>query len=127
MSPDTKYDFSMDGADSIVKIDYFCLPVSINPTNQLWPYPGPLLQLLPCNKTQFCKDITAKPGEYIVNPKCLCQDGLVCPTITDRGVETSRFGELTIHNIKCQERYSLPLPAGERQYLISSEPGLGSN
>merc|ERR1711971_1194005 len=86
---DTKYDFTMEGEDSIVKIDYFCLP------------------LLPCNATEYCKDITAKPGEYIVNPKCLCQDGMACPTITDRGVVTSRFGEMTIHNIKCQERFSV--------------------
>merc|ERR1711936_1363571 len=85
---DTKYDFSMDGEDSIVLIEYFCLP------------------LPPCNATEFCKDITAKPGEYIVNPKCLCQDGLVCPSITDRGVKTSRFGEMIIHNIQCQERFS---------------------
>ena len=26
---DTKYDFTMEGEDSIVKIDYFCLPVSV--------------------------------------------------------------------------------------------------
>ena len=36
----------------------------------------------------------------------MIQDGLACPTITDRGVVTTRFGEMTIHNIKCQERYS---------------------
>ena len=29
----------------------------------------PFLQLEPCNATEYCKDITAKPGEYIVNPK----------------------------------------------------------
>jgi len=87
---DTKYDFTMDGKDSIIKIQYFCLP------------------LPPCNSTMYCKDITAKPGEYIVNPKCLCQNGQACPTITDVGVKTTRLGDLTIHNIKCQN----PLTAG---------------
>ena len=27
---DTKYDFTMDGTDTIVKIEYFCLPVMEN-------------------------------------------------------------------------------------------------
>lgn len=87
---DTKYDFRMEGEDAIVEIEYFCLPLPA------------------CNATQYCKDITAKPGEYIVNPKCLCPHGQACPTITDRGVKTTRLGELTIHNIKCQD----PLRAG---------------
>jgi len=87
---DTKYDFALEGEDTIVKIEYFCLP------------------LPPCNATQYCKDITAKPGEYIVNPKCLCQHGQACPTITDKGIKTTRLGDMTIHNIKCQD----PLRAG---------------
>ena len=31
-----------------------------------WP------QLPTCNSTEICKDVTVKPGQYIVNPKCLC-------------------------------------------------------
>ena len=26
---DTKYDFSMEGADTVIRIEYFCLPVCI--------------------------------------------------------------------------------------------------
>jgi len=96
---DTKYNFDMEGEDAIVEIDYYCLPL---PT---------------CNATQFCKDITAKPGEYIVNPKCLCTHGQACPTITDKGIKTTRLGEMTIHNIKCQD----PLRAGMPYSLYMSK------
>ena len=44
------------------------------------------MQLPPCNATEICKDVTVKPGQYIVNPKCLCGGGLACPSVTKKGV-----------------------------------------
>ena len=49
------------------------------------PAPDPV-QLPPCNATEICKDVTVKPGQYIVNPKCLCGGGLACPSVTKKGV-----------------------------------------
>ena len=45
-----------------------------------------LFQLPACNASEVCKDVTVKPGQYIVNPKCLCENGLACPSVTKKGV-----------------------------------------
>jgi len=82
---DTRYDFREEGDRSEVLVDYFCLP------------------LAPCNQTQHCKDVTIKPGEYIVNPKCLCPEGLACPSVTNKGVTTIRLGQtMELQQVTCQ-------------------------
>ena len=45
-----------------------------------------IFQLPACNASEVCKDVTVKPGQYIVNPKCLCENGLACPSVTKKGV-----------------------------------------
>jgi hypothetical protein len=80
---DNKYDFKEDGDISEVWVEYFCRPVGAV-RSVLATLSTP--QLPPCNGTQICKDVTVKPGQYIVNPKCLCGEGMACPSVTTRGV-----------------------------------------
>lgn len=91
---DTKYDFQEEDPVTIVTVDYYCLP------------------LKPCNATDFCKDVTVKPGEYIVNPKCLCPTGLACPSITKKRLKKTLIGDMELQNIMCQ----VPLTGRDRLY-----------
>lgn len=66
-------------------VEYFCRP------------------LPPCNGTQICKDVTVKPGQYIVNPKCLCGEGMACPSVTTRGVTRTLLGaNMELQQVVCQ-------------------------
>jgi len=83
---DTKYDFKEEGELNEVLVDYYCLPL---PT---------------CNSTEICKDVTVKPGQYIVNPKCLCSDGMACPSVTKKGVTKTLLGEnMELQQVTCQQ------------------------
>jgi len=83
---DTDYKFKEEGDISEMMVDYFCLP------------------LPPCNATEICKDVTVKPGQYIVNPKCLCTDGLACPSVTKKGVTKTLLGaNMELQQVTCQE------------------------
>ncbi|XP_023345803.1 uncharacterized protein LOC111714835 [Eurytemora carolleeae] len=81
---DVKFNFKDEGIFEIVEIDYYCLP------------------LVECNVTDTCKDITEKPGEYVVNPKCICPGSMVCSSTTDRFATTERMGNMILHKIQCQ-------------------------
>merc|ERR1712203_802553 len=58
-----------------------------------------------------CKEVTVKPGQYIVNPKCLCEHGLACPSVTKKGVTTTMLGaNMELQQITCQQ----PMQPGRR-------------
>merc|ERR1711971_690606 len=63
-----EYKFKEEGEITEMLVNYFCLPLPA------------------CNASEVCKDVTVKPGQYIVNPKCLCENGLACPSVTKKGV-----------------------------------------
>merc|ERR1712110_307076 len=45
-----------------------------------------------------------KPGQYIVNPKCLCGNGLACPSVTKKGETKTLLGaNMELQQITCQE------------------------
>merc|ERR1712126_305385 len=85
---DSKYEFREVGEVTEVLVDYYCLP------------------LQRCNMTEFCKEVTVKPGKYVVSPKCLCSDGLACPSVAKKGVERTPIGSGELHRIKCQDPIS---------------------
>merc|ERR1711962_7093 len=63
------------------------------------------------NTSEVCKDVTVKPGQYIVNPKCLCEHGLACPSVTKKGVTTTMLGaNMELQQITCQQ----PMQPGRR-------------
>merc|ERR1711973_346460 len=69
------------------------------------------LPLPSCNTSEVCKDVTVKPGQYIVNPKCLCEHGLACPSVTKKGVTTTMLGpNMELQQITCQQ----PMQPGRR-------------
>jgi len=83
---DTEYKFKEDGEISEMLVNYFCLPLPA------------------CNSSEVCKDVTVKPGQYIVNPKCLCENGLACPSVTKKGVTKTLLGaNMELQQITCQE------------------------
>merc|ERR1719394_1764225 len=90
---DTEYKFKEDGDFSEMEVNYFCLPLPA------------------CNTSEVCKDVTVKPGQYIVNPKCLCEHGLACPSVTKKGVTTTMLGaNMELQQITCQQ----PMQPGRR-------------
>lgn len=96
---DTKVNIVEDEEFEIMEILYFCLP------------------LQPCNGTEFCKDIVAKPGKYIVSPKCLCQGTKsACPTITNTGIVKARYGLTELQHIRCQEPVRAGTPYSQYMY-----------
>lgn len=103
---DTKYRFFREGSTDVVVTLYFCLP------------------LQQCEVGAFCKDVTDIPGEFLVNPKCKCPEHLSCPTVTNRGISTTVFGQAKVHNILCQaaqsHRHLSPLLDGTRFQTSSS-------
>merc|ERR1719278_2212276 len=83
---DTEYKFREDGEISEMLVNYFCLPLPA------------------CNASEVCKDVTVKPGQYIVNPKCLCENGLACPSVTKKGVTKTLLGaNMELQQITCQK------------------------
>jgi len=81
---DTKFDIKDVGPYEVWEIAYYCMP------------------LKQCNGTETCKDITEKPGQYIVNPKCLCGEDKVCPSMSYRNGETQRLGNSYLHRVQCE-------------------------
>ena len=56
-----------------------------------------------CNPGEICKEITDLPGEFLVNPKCLCPLEMSCPTLDPQNVETIIFDDHTlVHNVRCE-------------------------
>ena len=56
-----------------------------------------------CNPGEICKEITDLPGEFLVNPKCLCPLEMSCPSLDPQNVETIIFDDHTIvHNVRCE-------------------------
>merc|ERR1712026_644244 len=73
------------GHYDIVVTNYYCLP------------------LMDCNPGEICKEITDLPGEFLVNPKCLCPLEMSCPTLDPQNVETIIFDDHTlVHNVRCE-------------------------
>ena len=68
----------------------------------LEPY-FPNFQLMDCNPGEICKEITDLPGEFLVNPKCLCPLEMSCPSLDPQNVETIIFDDHSIvHNVRCE-------------------------
>ena len=105
---DTRYKFMAKGHYDIVVTNYYCLPVSLTFLLKIvklsfWNHTSPNFQLMDCNPGEICKEITDLPGEFLVNPKCLCPLDMSCPSLDPQNVETIIFDDHSIvHNVRCE-------------------------
>lgn len=97
---DVKFEFKEEGIHEIVEVTYFCLP------------------LKECNVSETCKDITEKPGEYIVNPKCVCGGDRVCPSVSHQNSHTTRFGDTLLHRVECQRPHGNDGRRGDTDQML---------